>query len=136
MTGLLITPAMPVWCMCCSFFHQCCCNAITASVSTRRYVEWGKSRCPCEWGGIAKKSPASFQNVQPGCGFPTIWELRNKAKSILGKGRATYVVTSRKVTDELNNSTGVQMLPPLWNGKASHDLVLLRLHIRERKPGV
>ena len=28
----------PVWCMCCSFFHPCCCNAITASVSTRRYI--------------------------------------------------------------------------------------------------
>jgi hypothetical protein len=31
---------------------------------------------------------------------------------------------------------GVQMLPPLLNGKAPHDLLLLLLHIRERKPGV
>jgi hypothetical protein len=28
----------PVRCTCCSFFRQCCCNAITAFVSTRRYV--------------------------------------------------------------------------------------------------
>jgi len=43
----------------------------------------------------------------------------------LDRGRATEGVTSRKVTDELNNATDVQMLPPLLNGEASHDLVIV-----------
>jgi hypothetical protein len=30
--------AWSVWCTRCSFFHPCCCNAITASGFTRRYV--------------------------------------------------------------------------------------------------